>query len=404
MRFLSIKEERKKKLIGASVIIVIALIVIYFLFGGEDNTKHKAVNIPEIKVIKEEESLEQGFKSRFAEDLLSLKNDNEKLQKQLEDLNAKTGLIESENKNLKEEVKNANGLLLSDMRLPPPETVDGSGAISRFPPAPDTKHTPNYASVEENNEPQSASPTVTVMTGLISKGEPIGKIDDKKNEIQNKLKNNSDLVVPAGSFMRSILLSGVIAPTMGQGANQPVPVVIRIADMTTLPNFFKADIKGCFLLAETKGNLATETVSFRLKELACKRGDGTTLERTVDGYVTGENGMEGLSGRVVSKQGAIIARAFAAEFLGGIASAFQEAGNIVTTTGAGLVTTVDPNRALETGLFSGASGAFSRVSEFYMDLADNMVPVIEINAGRRVDAVFIKSVNLSREDDKKGEK
>lgn len=36
-----------------------------------------------------------------------------------------------------------------------------------------------------------------------------------------------------------------------------------------------------------------------------------------------------------------------------------------------------------------------------MDLAEQMVPVIEINAGRNVDVVFIKSVNLEETDEEK---
>lgn len=398
MELLSIKEKIKNKRISLLIGIIVAGLVLFIFFGDGNDKKKSTSKMPEIKVIKEEESLEEGFKSRFSEDLTTLKEQNVRLQKDIDNLSKKTVTVEEENKNLKAEVQNANEILLSGMKLPPPDVGANQqrGGVNKIPPAPgETTSVTNYNNIETT---KASAPSITVMSGLIAIGEPIGKFDAKKEVMKKTIKERNDLIIPSGSFVKGSLLSGVIAPTMGQGANQPVPSLIRITDLAVLPNFFKTDIKNCFLLAETKGNLATETVSFRLKTLACKRNNGETIERTIDGYVTGENGSEGLSGRVVSKQGAIIARAFAAEFLGGIASAFQEAGNIVTTTGSGVVSTIDPNKTLETGLFSGAAGAFSRVSDFYMDLADNMVPVIEINAGRTIDLVFLKPVNLSADE------
>ena len=103
--------------------------------------------------------------------------------------------------------------------------------------------------------------------------------------------------------------------------------------------------------------------------------------------------MEGMAGRVVSKQGAIIARAFLAEFASGIGDVFEAQGTTTSITGAGVIESIDPNKAFQSGVASGVSEAFSRLGDFYMDLAEQMVPVIEINAGRNVDVVFIKSVD-----------
>jgi hypothetical protein len=45
-------------------------------------------------------------------------------------------------------------------------------------------------------------------------------------------------------------------------------------------------------------------------------------------------------------------------------------------------------------MFSGAEAATKKLAEFYMELVSQMVPVIEINAGRTVELVFLAEVNL----------
>jgi conjugal transfer pilus assembly protein TraB len=84
-----------------------------------------------------------------------------------------------------------------------------------------------------------------------------------------------------------------------------------------MPNFRKADLKECFVLADVKGNLATETANMRLNTLSCIKNDGTAIQRIIRGFVAGENGMEGLQGRVVSKQVTLLGRVLAAAFLEG---------------------------------------------------------------------------------------
>ncbi len=411
MKFAYDNEKKKRLMVIGLVFGGIGLFVWMLLdfTGGKEEVKEVAT----INVVNKEQSLEEGYKVRFGEDLLKLKDTNNKLLKEIENLNKKTELLSGHNKKLQDDLKNTENKLQEDllaMKLAPPETPEDLKEKNKK--ETDEKETykipppPADINMQQSNDvvvpigvDNKNGPQVTVLTNLISVGEPIGKSmeEEKKEEILKK----PSLKIPAGSFVKGMLLSGVIAPTMGEGLNDPIPSLLRVTGISNLPNFSKADIRGCFILAETKGNLATETVSFRLKTLSCIKNDGSTYEKPITGYVTGENGMEGLPGRVVSKQGAIIARAFAAEFAGGIAEAFEEQGQIVSTTASGVVTTLDPNKTLETGLFAGTSAALNRISEFYMDLAENMVPVIEINSGRKIDIVFTTEVNFDEVEDKK---
>ena len=42
----------------------------------------------------------------------------------------------------------------------------------------------------------------------------------------------------------------------------------------------------------------------------------------------------------------------------------------------------------------GASDALDRLAQFYLDMAEEIFPVIEINAGRQVDVVVIQGTSL----------
>lgn len=400
--------------IGIAGAIVFIVLWIGLGFGESKKDKKSEIEVADIEVLEKEKTLDESIRARFSEELTSLKEENVKLQKELEKLAKENANMVQKSEKAQQKLINDNKNesdkqfknLLEQMKLAKPEEkkLDNlTQQANRIPPPPANlinNGDKTYPTSNGNNTypggptKMETAPVVTVMTGLINVGE--SKLQSEEVKIEEEVIKKKDLIIPAGSFVKAQLASGVIAPTGGQGATDPVPALLRVTGLTQLPNFFKADIKNCFLLAETRGNLATETVNFRLKTLSCKKNDGTTLEREVSGYVTGENGMEGMTGRVVSKQGAVIARAFLAEFASGIGDVFEAQGRTTSITGAGVIESINPSYALQSGVASGVSEAFSRLGDFYMDLAEQMVPVIEINAGRNVDVVFIKSVDLSK--------
>ncbi len=408
------KKEKLKRYVTIGAAGVVLSILAWIVLGfGDDKKIQETTQVADVEVIEKETTLNESIRAKFSEELTALKEQNKSLQEELNSLAKNNENMvkkgDAENKQLIEKNK-ADGDrkmndILEQLKLDKPsDNLSEQANLIPPPPISNSKNTDSsynpYAYGSGSNGQNAASPVVTVMTGLVSVGNTPLQAELEKKTDKKKI-NKKDLIVPAGSFVRAQLASGVIAPTGGQGATDPVPALLRVTGLAQLPNFHKADFKNCFLLAETKGNLATETVNFRLKTLTCKKSDGSTLEREVSGYVTGENGMEGMAGRVVSKQGAVIARAFLAEFASGIGDAFESSGTTTSITGAGIIETLDPSKTVQTGLASGLSEAFSRLGDFYMDLAEQMVPVIEINAGRNVDVVFIKSVNLEETDEEK---
>lgn len=195
--------------------------------------------------------------------------------------------------------------------------------------------------------------------------------------------------------MKAVLLSGLDAPTGGKAQSSPHPVLIRIVDKAVLPNLWKADIKDCFVIGAGYGDLPSERAYIRLEVLSCVKKDGTVVEKKVKGYVAGEDGKVGLLGRVVSKQGAILARMLLAGFIDGISRVFQQSGSTVIVSPQGSLTTIDPEKALSVGIAGGFTSAAKELVEQYKKLADETYPVVEINAGRRVDVVFLQSIDFS---------
>ena len=66
------------------------------------------------------------------------------------------------------------------------------------------------------------------------------------------------VLVPAGSILRGVLLSGMDAPTGRQARRDPYPALVRIKHDAILPNRFRADVRECFLVAAGYGDLASE--------------------------------------------------------------------------------------------------------------------------------------------------
>ena len=122
--------------------------------------------------------------------------------------------------------------------------------------------------------------------------------------------------------------------------------------------------------------------------------DGSIISKAVKGFVAGEDGKNGLRGRLVSKQGSLIAKAFLSGVLSGVGQAVSQSNSTVTNTAQGSVQTFDPAQVGERGLAVGISTAGERLADWYIDRANEIYPIIEIDAGRKVDLIFTEDLIL----------
>ena len=222
-------------------------------------------------------------------------------------------------------------------------------------------------------------------------------INQPNNQTAKPNRTHKHLLIPPGSFVSAFLLTGADVPTMGNGAVGPIPVVFRVMSLAQMPNYFKANIKSCFLLGQATGSLSAERAYIRISTLSCVRKDGSPLIVHVQGYATGADGKAGLRGRVVSKQGSVLARALISGFLQGVGEAFSQTQTTISVSPLGSTNSVAPNAntIVKYGMGTGVSKATEMLAKFYMKMANQMFPVIEINAGRVADVIFLKGVRFN---------
>lgn len=216
---------------------------------------------------------------------------------------------------------------------------------------------------------------------------------------QAKQESKPTPYLTAGSMFEAILLNGMDAPTNSVAQKNPMPAVMRIKTEALLPNQYSHDVKECFVLVSGFGILSSERAQLRTETLSCVREGGKTMEAKVDGYVVGEDGRVGARGRLVSKQGQKIAQALTAGVLSGFATALtptQVPRLDLSTGGNNFISTqrATPQSILETGVAKGFSSSANMVSQFYLELAKEITPVVEIDAGRKLTVVLIKGVEL----------
>lgn len=217
------------------------------------------------------------------------------------------------------------------------------------------------------------------------KGNPAAK---KNESVQAKLLIEHGMTT--GSIMEGVLINGMDA-TVGRGSSNAVPALVRVKTNAILPNRYSQLAKECFILVSGVGNLATERADMRGEKMACVFKDGTVIDGPISAYVVGEDGKNGLRGRVVSKQGAAIARSIFAGAIAGLGKQFSPTEVPALDIGSGddvKYKTPNIGNASKIAAASGVGNALDRVASFYMDLAEQTMPVIEIDAGRRVTIIL----------------
>lgn len=206
-----------------------------------------------------------------------------------------------------------------------------------------------------------------------------------------------DVYIPAGSMLSGVLLTGVDAPTGLQSRRDPIPALMRVKHDAILPNRFRSDIKECFVVLGATGDLSTERAFLRGETLSCVRVDGGVIEVTIDAYANGDDGKAGVRGRLVSRNGSLVAKAAFASFAEALSQIFRPVMVQGLNTSPGQRTQFQAPEtadALEAAGYAGVGGAMRRLSDYFVDLADEITPFIEVDAARPIEVVLLKGVLL----------
>lgn len=206
--------------------------------------------------------------------------------------------------------------------------------------------------------------------------------------------------IPSGTLFEGVLLNGMDAPTSSGSAREPYPATIRLTSLAFLPNRYTTNVKECLVGAAGFGRLDSERVHLRTETLSCVLNDGSVIDVNLQGYITGEDGKVGLRGVVVERTGQLLMRAA----LAGVASGFSQAlepqriQSVQTGQQAGGIQfdAPDTNKVLEVGAYKGASTAMEKLSDFYLERADQIFPIIEIDSLRKVTVHLTAGVSLKK--------
>lgn len=242
---------------------------------------------------------------------------------------------------------------------------------------------------DRNSRSQHEEPDLEIVTVSLKQNKPLDTQNIKKSNLK-KL----DTFLPAGSFIQVTLLSGANAPTGGNAQSNPVPVLLQFDDDGNLPNKFFSMVKDCRVTTSAYGDLPSERAYLRTEKLTCINNDGEILEEDLRGYVSGEDGIAGMRGRVVEKRGRLLALSLLSGTLGGIGDGISQGLTTLSTNALGTVEQINPNDSIKHGAYSGIGNAMERMADWYLERANELYPVIEVHAGRFGHLVLTEGLDL----------
>lgn len=202
-----------------------------------------------------------------------------------------------------------------------------------------------------------------------------------------------ETTIPAGAFAKTVLLSGLDASASMSASSDPRPMLLRMIDHGTLPRRFQSDLKDCHCTAGAFGDLSSERIYARLEKLTCiERTTGEIFETQVSGYIAGPDGKAGIRGIVASKDGQFLGRSLVGGIFSGLSNVAnpQNRASQINPFVPGSTQSPTPNIGdiFTSGMSSGVSTALDRLSQYYIDRAEQLQPVIQVSAGQVVDIVF----------------
>ena len=203
--------------------------------------------------------------------------------------------------------------------------------------------------------------------------------------------------VPAGTFVRAILLGGADASAGVTSQANPTPMLLRLLDPGTLPNHEKSRLKNCVATAAAVGDISSERGQIRLERLSCTHEDGTVTEIPVEATVFGPDGKNGVRGIPVWRESALLERAFVAGTLSGISDGVAQSYTTSAISPWGTTTTVDNGKIAQYGVANGVGKAADQLAEYNIKRAEQYHPVIQLTAGTVVDVVFLKGFYVDGE-------
>jgi conjugal transfer pilus assembly protein TraB len=404
--------ERKRQL-GRALLVILMVVILACIISYFRSDDKKLYDKKETKIdfsditgkgkiedtwLELSESQLDDLKNQLAEE----KKDKEELKKQLEELSV--AIKESEEKNQQQFQSQIEELRKeSNNKSNQNNDHNQSGGKPRLTRSNDQSSSNNnsvindpfarvgndFADANDNQESDQA----------FNENRQIDLINFSNAEEKNSF--TLDNYLPSGSYVKAVLISSVDASVGITSGSDPRPVLFRIIgearSAVDKNKQLTINIKGCTVTGAAHGDLSSERAYTRLLKMTCPDNNGGVIETDVEGYAAdGSDGKSGIAGKMVSREGDLIAKSFFASFISGFGQSFSQKFTPPLTASNGLTTqgVLSGGDIAKSGLGKGVAGGTDRLSNYLIDRAEQYQPIISIASGKEVELVFISGTYL----------
>jgi len=208
-----------------------------------------------------------------------------------------------------------------------------------------------------------------------------------------KIQDKRAVYLPAGSFVRGTLLTGVYAPS---DQSNPLPVLIRLKEAFYGPNEARIPLEGAFAIGKATGDLTSERALVQINTLSSVLPSGQTFEQKGNlGYLTDIEGQLGLKGIVIRNTGSQLALSFMSGFMGGASQAMADSETTAVTGINGQIARNVTGNTGKNAAFQGLATSASKLSEYYNKQLENIVPAVKVDAGVDVYFIVLEGVKIN---------
>jgi conjugal transfer pilus assembly protein TraB len=245
--------------------------------------------------------------------------------------------------------------------------------------------TPNTVSVKTTQTAANAESNSIDKNGNATQTDTDGS---QSNSVPAKSKRTL-VKIPSGSLITARLVTGLNAVVANTADSDKMFVVAKLTDPILMPNRKRVSLRGCVIMGGAKGDLSTERVYINSTVISCISSDDVLYEGTVQSNAVGEDGVVGLRGRPVTKDGALILQSSAVGLLQGFAQAFSESSNRpqIVTGSEGDYQLPSLDYVAKSSAASGIDKGLDQLLKRANGILDQIFPVLEIDAGRKVEFV-----------------
>ena len=142
------------------------------------------------------------------------------------------------------------------------------------------------------------------------------------------------------------------------------------------------------VLSSTHGAVSAEKAMPRLVKMNCRDKNGNLYAGAVKGWILGDDGKVGMTGRLVTRNGAVLSKIFWADILSLGGSYLRASATTTSTSLLGVMETTKDSDLLKSAAGQTAEKTTGRLAQFYIKIAEQIYPVVEVKPGRTVTVLF----------------